>query len=96
MDTLFVRIKHMTHSKHTPGPYTQGPDSKSIYIEAIDGYTSDKDLEANACLIAAAPDMLEALKLLLVKKNCDPLALKRIGSAMPQIRAAIAKAEGAV
>lgn len=67
----------MTNTKHTPGPWTigrveQGPDSKSIYIEAIDGYTaeiaqvwghnSDGDLEANARLIAAAPKMLAALK----------------------------------
>ncbi len=104
----------MTTLKHTPGPWTRLTDDPSdesrfattSIIGSNDKYVlsqidtrNSAEGNANLRLIAAAPELLEALKLLLVKqsfieKNCDPLALKRIGSAMPQIRAAIAKAEG--
>ena len=55
---------------HTPGPWKVGYKNESgRYIEAPDGYVavvhywsrSDEEMEANARLIAAAPDLLEAL-----------------------------------
>ncbi len=83
---------------HTPGPWrTHLVDSTSVVDATGDevawmqgAYKTDSDverMEANARLIAAAPDLLEALKQV------------RLHSAMPhtlreQIEAAIAKAEG--
>ena len=46
-------------------------------------------MHANAHLVAAAPDLLEALRLLLAGGDCS-----RPGAAEEMARAAIAKAEG--
>lgn len=47
--------------------------------------------EANAALLAAAPDMLEALQVIMALPAHEPA---RIVLLLPQIRAAIAKAKG--
>lgn len=64
----------MTTTKHTPGPWKARRDSEldhegklrfEIYShkgEAITGWGCVRQTEANARLIAAAPEMLEALK----------------------------------
>lgn len=59
-------------TKHTPGPWTAVPRSinpnyPEIKVENVDGLRVAnvgqlKEQQANARLIAAAPDMLEALK----------------------------------
>ena len=58
----------MSESKHTPGPWTVGKSDAgfSIYagdlliVDLVCGITDD-EADANASLIAAAPDLLEAL-----------------------------------
>lgn len=89
-------------SKHTPGPWAVNP--LCAQVDAFDGKDGDPlpvcqllwptdrrteaTTEANACLIAAAPDLLEALHK--VANNWGDLHPKDLH----QIRAAIAKAEG--
>lgn len=95
-------------SKHTPGPWraavrrgyaavASGPQTDTVMV--ADCRTVDVDLPtatANACLIAAAPDLLEALKILLA--DMDAEYRDRNGDAdhdgMDLARAAIAKATG--
>lgn len=83
--------------KHTPGPWYATPQGSrgfeigevEIGMVIADG-PGDPEAEANARLIAAAPDLFEAAKAL---EKC-----RRdkgwIGPALDQIAAAIAKAEG--
>ncbi len=93
-------------SKHTPGPWVV-VGSRTKYVEARlvgslmqevaacgptladEGYGQQQ--EANARLIAAAPDLLEALKALLERYA---LAIGNEGIECYQARAAIAKATG--
>lgn len=67
-------------SKHTPGPWMHLPCSEDGFIirashKCIVGAADEEDWygpiwnEANARLIAAAPDLLEALKII-VGNNC--------------------------
>jgi len=67
-------INTYTVSKHTPGPGKCGPHSKEIYANGINiarvfpgmlgasHAANPIEAEANARLIAAAPEMYEALK----------------------------------
>jgi hypothetical protein len=79
-------------SKHTPGPWLIEPDVYSVgvysLLTAID--TSDAEEQANARLIAAAPELLQALKKVL--KTYDEQLYTQDWDA---IRRVIAKAEGA-
>jgi hypothetical protein len=58
----------VSESKHTPGPWTVGKSDAgfSIYagdlliVDLVSGITDD-EADANASLIGAAPDLLEAL-----------------------------------
>lgn len=95
----------MSISKHTPGPWTLDDRGyKYIVSKSGDGYIT-RDIcrldgstmaalaqEANARLIAAAPELLEALELLVDNPYREGTEsderLRRIG------RAAIAKAKG--
>lgn len=64
----------MTEPKHTPGPWTRGgvkelsPTGRCREIVAEDGRiglvygTTDEDCQANSFLIAAAPELLDALR----------------------------------
>jgi hypothetical protein len=95
---------------HTPGPWVVGPvddtvvthlgrDGVRYEIAAIDGDYNSPDewptMEANARLIAAAPDMLDALKALLFELDERfPYGWLRRLDCLPKARAAIAKAEG--
>ena len=99
-------------SAHTPGPWIhegqgditgiedngfgRGPvDVCSVYLRMVDGRH-----EANARLITAAPDLLEALKEYIaagensVTATDDVAAMIRFGDAEKAARAAIAKATG--
>jgi hypothetical protein len=85
------------HCKHTPGPWTLD-EPHQVWAEAVGEYVAitaeieDFDTvprdqaEANARLIAAAPDLLEALKL--AERHCPVNSEAEILA-----RAAIAKAE---
>jgi hypothetical protein len=86
-------------SKHTPGPWFSQYDDNGFYeigSEAVSlrlAFThgeGDTD-EANARLIAAAPELLEALKDLLYQAK---LSENEGGWDFEQATAAIAKAEG--
>jgi hypothetical protein len=94
----------VSESKHTPGPWTVdwSDDGPVIYtgdllIASISGSTEhievqgldEQTTEANASLIAAAPDMLAALERLLGNVGRSEFA-----DAIGQARAAIAKARG--
>lgn len=68
-------------TKHTPGPWTYTPqpvESNGFYIQTFDmshrntfigeaggGLQTPQEIKANAKLIAAAPDLLEALEALM-------------------------------
>ena len=66
----------MTDTKHTPGPWNIGEKYQSIIAKHQTGHDDDKSIDAygghmicesvkmhaNAHLIAAAPDLLEALE----------------------------------
>lgn len=96
----------MSNAKHTPGPWIA---SKMGYISTVDRKSfiatscsaNDND-EANARLIAAAPELLEALfeqeRFLGVLAGTVPLTEKdthrRIAINRDAVRAAIAKAGG--
>ena len=92
-------------SKHTPGPWQIGKNFGSVVCDTpVPGISGSDDTEyygghliaesvteANARLIAAAPELLEALKELMVaadRVSAEPVTW--LGKA----RAAIAKAEG--
>ena len=83
-------------SKHTPGPWFFNFEAGRYVISHQGNFGPHKalaitggfypDLEANARLIAAAPELLEALQMLLEFPNTGP--------ATSAARAAIAKATG--
>lgn len=91
-------------SAHTPGPwkahfeeayYVTGPDLGRVAMmmnlkgaHGMAGRRSGEESAANARLIAAAPDLLEALQAVTVGYRCPDIWLG-------QVRAAIAKATGA-
>lgn len=93
-------------TKHTPGPwYRDGYtvyDAKDAAIVECDSYHSCDEDYANANLIAAAPDMLEALQMAmrvfdkqreLLQSGCKDIPCPR-DEALDILRAALAKAEG--
>lgn len=61
-------------SKHTPGPWKQAADNKGLILDSqnktiaqcfsVNTTSPGDEVEANIPLIAAAPELLEALKLL--------------------------------
>ena len=91
----------MTQGKHTPGPWQYTPTNTehvSHIIRASDGFgvatatPQGRATARNARLIAAAPDMLEALKSLVSANNStDGMAMRK---AWDNARAVIARATG--
>lgn len=90
------------HIKHTPGPWNvndeRGIDG-NIYIEDALGVVAIVTDEANARLIAAAPELLEALKVLThgyseVGNLYHDVSRKDISAAWVKARALVAKATG--
>lgn len=70
----------MKNQKHTPGPWTTEDCTDGIAIESggkyiadvhyhIAGAMSAQETQANAALIAAAPEMLEVLEMLLAHRG---------------------------
>lgn len=79
-------------SKHTPGPWEVGPQHhgqvavwQSDFPAVVATCGRQDDAEANARLIAAAPDLLAALK--------ETLRASPMGPHVKMAQAAIAKAE---
>lgn len=94
------RIRETNETKHTPGPWfynrVSGYDYGS-YQYSVSGICTNINKEADARLIAAAPELLAALEALLhgsrnVTSQADWQAEREEASAMA--RAAIAKARG--
>lgn len=97
----------LSDTAHTPGPWNvaqnivAGEDT-FIYDECADrlAIVRGKDVphsiaSANARLIAAAPELLEALRTVLMRLDLEPVDAVFPCSAMREdIRAAIARAEG--
>ncbi len=99
----------MNTSKHTPGPWTKGTSNEGKECVWLNGLTEpfygmgpdhtwiDCGTEANANLVAAAPDLLEALKeaeLVLAEKLRRLGADPNVSPTTHRIRAAISKATG--
>ena len=92
----------MKNAKHTPGPWKSYEDDGFINLMVVDaeGYyiaeamgRTKKNMEANARLIAAAPELLEALEKLCNRWQGDT-ELYAHGEEIKAGRAAIAKAKG--
>ena len=87
-------------SKHTPGPWEarEHSDGSHWFVDWDGGWTAGDELsEANARLIAAAPDLLNALEESLVVISFSDFHEDQVPAAnevMRRIRAAIAKARG--
>jgi phage-related baseplate assembly protein len=85
------------NAAHTPGPWdfhiADNAEPFHIAIEANDERIADVYGKANARLIAAAPDMLEALRVLLAMYDEGRL-LSAISHQVNFARVAITKAEG--
>lgn len=82
--------------KHTPGPWTTTPcSSGGLVVNRGDSFTNSFQIypEADARLIAAAPELLEALKAF-VKAWDKSHQLEKTDVAFRMARAAIRKAEG--
>ncbi|MBY0513161.1 MAG: hypothetical protein K2P78_04525 [Gemmataceae bacterium] len=94
-------------TKHTPGPwdvnddldiYSSHPDMDEIVASCV-GHKIDAALfsdipgraEANARLIAAAPDLLDSLEQMVAESDCGRVPCMRT---IDDARAAIAKAAG--
>jgi hypothetical protein len=92
----------MSAAAHTPGPWsTGGHDIKAQYGNILvgcvfhmlqEGGSQDKEAIANARLIAAAPDMLAALKML--REIDDAYGFDLDEPQRDQMHDAITKAEG--
>lgn len=94
-------------SKHTPGPWHRNVpparkycvvfSGRNTHVAAVksDGLT-DSEIEANCNLIAAAPDLLEALEVILRKyeAQADYAEIDTDGESVAKANAAIAKARG--
>lgn len=87
---------------HTPGPWETKWPKFNCSIESRGGVVAtvyightlgDSESQANASLIAAAPDLLEALKALR-DHAVDDTDDRRLSEAVANADAAIAKAEG--
>jgi hypothetical protein len=76
-------------NKHTPGPWVVAEEAKIKHPEGT--FIAQAQYWPDAYLIAAAPDLLAALKAArrFVVSSHDP-----VGSELDDIDAAIAKAEG--
>lgn len=87
---------------HTPGPWTVGaandirtPDETRWFTQRWNTTKTREALEADARLIAAAPDLLTSLKdVLTICTMFDRANLKDMQGRFDSARAAIAKAEG--
>ncbi|MBA43595.1 MAG: hypothetical protein CMF62_06285 [Magnetococcales bacterium] len=88
-----------SHLKHTPGPwladgfFVSTKDDEHSIVSAVIS-KPDEELKANAHLIAAAPDLLEACEAALKKLNSICQHSNAAHEAQTMIREAINKAKG--
>lgn len=89
-------------NKHTPGPWDADEEDFSIYqIETSDqiaevfSHHPPEELEANARLIAAAPELLEAL-IELTEYSGGAFCVCDDPHVMDRVKAVIAKARGQI
>lgn len=87
--------------KHTKGPWVVEnnafPDVKANgrYIVLFDNECpNDAETQANARLIAAAPEMLDMLKLLQTCIELDPVIQRKLDVTGPALDALISRIEG--
>ena len=99
LDPSVVQVEQASQGGHTPGPWTITRSSFITYIKADTGHKeiavmyaeSGVDKKANAHLIAAAPELLAAAKMIAsFAVSWQPLTPGDIR----QLTDAIAKAEG--
>lgn len=90
----------MENASHTPGPWHvhggeigPSPDETIAVVCALSGNDGDMEEEANARLIAAAPDLLAALEAVVTTGGWDNLDTGGRGTHGAAL-AAIAKAKG--
>lgn len=88
----------MSARSHTPGPWhvvggTEVRAGVRIIADTDGAHRIDDQREADARLIAAAPDLLEAARFALAAL-ADPTRLDRRGDALAKLEAATAKARG--
>lgn len=92
---------------HTPGPWHVGTGKAAVVVYAADGYAiadaktyhgrHTAPAEANAALIAAAPDLLAALRTIMAPSphyGATQAHRDHVAAARAAANAAIAKAEG--
>ena len=83
-------------SAHTPGPWTVGylriEGRADIYADSEPTSIASVRTGANAALVAAAPELLEALYV--ARDQIREFLPNVLGEALTTIEAAIAKAEG--
>lgn len=91
----------MSETAHTPGPwmtggYTVTANNGNLLVAKLyrEQKLQDAESDANARLIAAAPDMMEALKRIQAAFAAPTEWTSKIATEMAGVRAAIAKAEG--
>ena len=88
----------MNAANHTPGPWRHVRNAKGeLFILAFGGQTELPETEANARLIAAAPDLLAALQTVIESADdtgCSSDLTVVESAAVDQARTAIAKATG--
>ena len=90
----------MTKTKHTPGAwiYQKGTNTirsekENYWLATMDSWDGAVNHEANAHLIAAAPELLEALKGIIEIGKRD-MSNQKYDSYFEYAKQAIAKAEG--
>lgn len=89
-------------TKHTPAPWRYETSTKTIravpsnhWLASMDSWDGAVDHKANATLIAAAPDLLEALQRYMSEMEIGDAGQRDIESFERMAKAAIAKATGA-
>jgi hypothetical protein len=87
----------MSKAQHTPGPWsvwgdTITDDAKARHLAVIKN--GAPETEANARLIAAAPDLMEAINLCVLVLSGDEMSKSTLIRALEKGVAAIAKAKG--
>ncbi|HEX3941609.1 MAG TPA: hypothetical protein VHX11_09025 [Acidobacteriaceae bacterium] len=90
----------MSETKHTPGPWSRYNEERcsNIFLEShchgsVCKIANNLHAEANARLIAAAPELLEALERLIARAG-ENLRGGMMWSEITQAKAAIRKAKG--
>ena len=94
----------MSETKHTPGPWVVKSARSGFYVESqfdvivdsldVSGRYGAIDDEANARLIAAAPELLEAAINVAQWWDSDNKISPKASGVIDRLRAAIAKAKG--